>query len=188
MHNLNPEFQASILQEVIKEDKSLKEMKDEAVKFRSLESVKQPFMCCTNSQSWDDATAKYSAFTNTDCLAQFTKLNFRHHIPDIFKTYCQSAFNLQNFANGSVKLFNGVKVAVVRGALSEISTRQLKEVDSSYTRVELIVAKIPKVQITYNALCGWLCACTHIHLDQTHLHVHNIIAMHSMEQLLLEYT
>ena len=128
-------------------------------------------MRCTNSQSWDDATAKYSAFTNTDRLAQFTKLDFRHHFPDIFKTYCQSALNLQNFANGSVKLFNGVKVAVVRGALSEISTQQLKEVDSSYTGAELIVAKIPKVQSTYNALCGWLCACIHIYLDQTHMYI-----------------
>ena len=34
-------------------------------------------------------------FTSEDRLAKFTALNFKQSIPDPFRTYCQSALNLQ---------------------------------------------------------------------------------------------
>ena len=40
LHNLQVQFQATILQKVIDEEISLKELKDEAVQFRALETVK----------------------------------------------------------------------------------------------------------------------------------------------------
>lgn len=83
LHNLQVQFQATILQKVIDEEISLKELKDEAVLFRALETVKRAFIRCTNSQSWGDATQKFPAFTAEDRLAQFMKLDFRHSIRSV---------------------------------------------------------------------------------------------------------
>ena len=93
IHHLNVEFQQNVLQKVIDVEFSLKELKEEAVKFRALEGIKQSFLRCTNLQSWDDAVKKYQAFTTDDRLNQFLKFDFRHSIPDTFKAYCQRAAN-----------------------------------------------------------------------------------------------
>ena len=145
LHNLQVQFQATILQKVIDEEISLKELKDEAVQFRALETVKRAFIRCTNSQSWGDTTQKFPAFTAEDRLAQFMKLDFRHSIPEAFKAFCQSALNSQIPARGNVKQLGGVRVALVHGDLSTISAQEVKEVDPAYTGAHLILANVPKV-------------------------------------------
>ena len=66
LHNLDASFQTSILHRVAEKEISLKEMKDEAVKFRSLENVRKAFVRCTSSKSWDDAATNFPAFTSNE--------------------------------------------------------------------------------------------------------------------------
>ena len=115
LHNLNMEFQLRVLQDVIDENISLKELKMEAVKFRVLEAIRRAFVRCTSSQSWDEASSKYMAYTTEDRLTQFIKLDFRHDIPDAFKAYCQSAISSELTTSGDVKVVDGVRVAIVKG-------------------------------------------------------------------------
>jgi hypothetical protein len=133
LHNLNAEFQLHVLQEVVDENISLKELKVEAVKFRGLEAIRKAFVRCTSSQSWDDATRKYEAFTTEDRLMQFMKLDFRHDIPDTFKAYCQSAISSELPTSGDVKVVDGVRIAIIKGTLLSISAQDLTMVDPTYT-------------------------------------------------------
>ena len=145
IHHLNTDFQLCVLQKVVEEELSLKELKAEAIKFRALEAIRQSFLRCTNLQSWDDAIEKYQAFTNEDCLMQFVKLDFRHGIPDTFKAYCQSALNSEMPTFGKVKVVNGVRVALVNGILHSLSASDLREVDPTYIGAQLIVTSVSEV-------------------------------------------
>ena len=145
LHHLDMEFQLHVLQEVIDENLSLKELKVEAVKFRSLETIRKAFVRCTSSQSWDDATNKYKAFTTEDRLMQFMKLDFRHDIPDAFKAYCQSAISSELPTSGDVKVVHGVRVAIVKGTLLSVSAQDLTAVDPTYAGAQLILASVPQV-------------------------------------------
>ena len=121
-------------------------MKDEAVKFRSLENVRKAFVRCTNSKSWEDAATNFPAFTSKDRLLKFTNLDFKQNIPDAFRAYCQSALNLHMPALNCVKTTNnGTRVAVVCGPLTKLSAQKLKENDPAYTGAHLILATAPKV-------------------------------------------
>lgn len=146
LHNLDASFQTSILQRVAEKEISLKEMKDEAVKFRSLENVRKAFVRCTSSKSWDDAVTNFPAFTSKDRLMKFLNLDFKQSIPDAFRAYCQSALNLHMpTLNGVKTTSNGTRVAVVCGPLKTLSAQKLKENDPAYTGAHLILATIPKV-------------------------------------------
>lgn len=147
IHHLNVDFQLDVLQKVIDGDLSLKELKAEAITFRALEAIRQAFIRCTNLQSWDDAIKKYQAFTSEDRLMQFVKLDFRHCIPDTFKAYCQSALNSEMPTFGNVRVIEGVRVALVNGTLMSVSTHDLREVDSTYTGAQLILASVPEVSL-----------------------------------------
>lgn len=147
LHHLDKDFQATVLQKLIDEELSLKEMKEEAVRFRALEAVRRAFMRCTNCQSWEDTSQKFPGFVVEDRLTQFMKLDFRQCVPDTFKAYCQSALNSQIPTSGSVKIVEGVRVAVVMGTLTTISAQELKEVDTAYSGAQLILASVPKVRL-----------------------------------------
>ena len=146
LHNLNPEYQAVLLQKVIDEDISLKELKDEASHFRALEAVKRAFIRCTNCRSWEDAKEKFPIYTKEDRITQFMRLDFRHNIPDVFQTFCQSALCSSNPTGGSVHTVNSVRVALVNGTLSTTSAQEIKEVDPAFTGAQLILASVPKVR------------------------------------------
>ena len=126
IHHLNTDFQTDVLQKVIDEDLSLKELKAEAIKFRALQAIRQAFLRCTNLQTWEDAFEKYQAFTSEDRLMQFMKLDFRHNIPDAFKAYCQGALNSEVSTFGNVRVVEGVRVAVVNGTLLSVSAQDLR--------------------------------------------------------------
>lgn len=145
LHNLNEDFQMNVLQKVVDEDMSLKELKEEAVKFRTLEAIRKAFVRCTSALSWDEATKKYQAFTTEERLMQFMKLDFRHSVPDSFKAYCQSALTSEMPTFGTVKMVEGSRVAVVKGTLSTVSAQDIKEVDPTYAGAQLILARVPQV-------------------------------------------
>ena len=117
----------------------------EAVKFRVLEAIRKAFVRCTSSQSWDEASNKYKAYTTEDRLTQFMKLDFRHDIPDAFKAYYQSAISSELPTSGDVKVVDGVCVAIVKGTLMSISAQDLTMVDSTYTGAQLILASVSEV-------------------------------------------
>ena len=134
LHHLDPDFQAAVLQRVVDEELFLKKLKEEAINFRALEAVRRAFIQCTNTQSWDDAVNKFPAFTSEDRQLQFMQLYFRHSIPEVFQTYCQSAICSQKptAAGGAVHKVDGVSVAVVRGSLSSGSAQEIN--DSKYNQ------------------------------------------------------
>lgn len=82
----------------------MKEMKDEAIKFRSLENVRNAFVRCSNSKTWEEAVTSFPAFTSEDRLEKFMNLDFKQNIPDAFRAYCQSALNMQMPTLNSVKI------------------------------------------------------------------------------------
>ena len=148
LHHLNADFLQAVLQNVIDGDMSLKELKEEAITFRALQAIRQAFVRCTSSQSWDEATRKYPAFTTDDRLTHFMKLDFtRQNIPDAFKTYCQSALSSDMPSFGTVTIVEGVRVAIVEGTLSSVSAQDLKEVYPTYPGAQLILASISEVCI-----------------------------------------
>ena len=143
LHHLDVEFQITVLQKVIDEDLSLKEMKEETVKFHALENVKRTFVRCTNAESWVDARNKFPTFAKEDRLEQFLKLDFKYKIPDVFQGYCQSALSSKLPALGKVSTIDNVKVAVIKGELSWIAAQDLIEVDPTYTGAQLILVSVP---------------------------------------------
>ena len=149
LHHLNAEFQDEILQRVIDEEISLKELKEEATKFRALEAVKGAFIRCTSSRSWDDAVNKFPTFAVEDRLTRFTTMDFCHSIPEVFKVYCQSAISSQIPTQANVQVVDGVCVVLVKRALSTTSSQEIMKVDAAYTGAQLILGKVPKVHDVY---------------------------------------
>ena len=149
LHHLDIDFQDEILQKLIEEDISLKEMKNEAIHFRALEAIKRAFLRCTNCASWKDACLNFPAFTEETRFNQFTGLDLRHQIPEVFKTYCQSALNSQAPSLGMVKTVNDARVPVVSGDFQSLSAQDIKDADSSYCGAQLIFTGLPEVSI-YN--------------------------------------
>ncbi len=148
LHHLDVDFQNEILQKLIEEEISLKEMKTEAIHFRSLEAVKRAFLRCTNSISWRDACSKFPTFTEERRFNQFTTLDLRHGIPEAFKTYCQSALNYQAPSHGMVKTVKDARVAILIGSFESLSAQDVKDVDPSYSGAQLIFTDLPEVSHT----------------------------------------
>lgn len=93
LHHLDPQFQQSVLQKIVDEEVSLSEMKKEASEFRSMCTIKSTFMRLTNCHSWDEAKEKFPAFTSTKRLSQYTSLDYKHAVPEVFRTFCQAALD-----------------------------------------------------------------------------------------------
>ena len=129
LHHLDPDFQAAVLQRVVDEELSLKELKEEATNFRALEAVRRAFIRCTNTQSWDDAVNKFPAFTSEDRLVQFMQLDFRHSIPEVFQTFCQHAIcsQMPTAAGGAVHTVDGVRVALAEVLFHRVHPKRSKK-------------------------------------------------------------
>ena len=152
-HHLQPlcrlpeSVQGSLLDSVLDEESSLKEMKEKANKYQQLESMKKAFVRCTNSRSWEYAESTYPSFVNS--LDQFADMKFSKHdeIPEL----CQAAINSKKCANSSqVKKIGDFHITLVQGNMESVSMEQIKKVDDLYAGAQFILTSIPKVHAHVN--------------------------------------
>ena len=145
LHNLSPEFQQEVLQEVINGTVSLDEMKKKANNFRSLVSIKKAFTKYTNS-TWDEAVERFPWHTEEERLATFLGLDFIKKVPESFQAYCQAAVRgeQQQFNTMSHK---GAAASVHMMNVMEVSIAEFMEECPSYTGAHLILTMVPKVSI-----------------------------------------
>lgn len=80
-----------MLTDVLRKEKSLKEMKEAASRFRTLQNIRRIFCKVTNT-TWEEAVERFPSFTNEDRLLQFSLLSFSaKDVPKPFLSYCQAA-------------------------------------------------------------------------------------------------
>lgn len=151
LHHLDPQFQQSILQKIVDQGVSLSEMKKEASEFRSMCVIKSTFMRLTSCHSWDEAKEKFPAFTSAERLSQYTSLDYKHAVPEVFRTFCQAA--LDSTATGSLSSspmtrvdVNGVSVYLIEAKFSSISAQSLQRADTSYSGAHLMICNMPEVR------------------------------------------
>lgn len=150
LHHLHPQFQQSILQKIVDQEVSLSEMKKEASEFRS--------MCVISLLSCDSQVVipgmkqrKFPAFTSAERLSQYTSLDYKHAVPEVFHTFCQAA--LDSTATGSLSSspmtridVNGVSVYLIEANFSSISAQSLQRADTSYSCAHLMICNMPEVR------------------------------------------
>ena len=130
LHHLEPQFQQSVLQNVVDQEISLSEMKKSAADFRSMGIVKSTFLRLTSMHTWAEAAEKFPLFTSTKRLSQYTSLDFKHTVPEVFRTYCQAALDSTATPSSSPPPtmnfnVNGVSVRLVEAKFSSISAQYL---------------------------------------------------------------
>ena len=153
LHHLDKELQESVLQKVLDDELSLEEMKISAMEFRNLGVVKNAFLRLTSSESWAEAEDKFPAFTTTERLSNYSALDFKKGVPDIFRIYCQAAIDstVVSAAPQSAlkKVIDGVSVFLVEEEFTSISTEHFRNIDSTFTGAHMIIYRIPKVSKVY---------------------------------------
>lgn len=156
IHHLNPEFQHQILSDVVAGNKSLSELKQDAVNFRQLENIKQAFVSCTKSGNWDEARITYPLYTQVERLQKFVTLDFRQTIPDTFRHYCHSAVasNCISAGGNTTVQANGNFVCIVEGEPLQVTGQQLQSSCPSFSGAHLAVAAISEVKFVQHNKMG----------------------------------
>lgn len=150
LHNLDPEFQLSVMQRAVNEEITLDEMKKAAVHFRKIKTIKATFLRLTSCSSWADAEAKFPLHTTDSRLGQYISLDFKSGIPDVFQTYCQEALDTQDGSSTSQHScipfkVNGVSVFAIEAEFSTMSAKLMREQDPNYAGVKLILYNVSMV-------------------------------------------
>ena len=84
-----------MLNAVLSNEKSLKELKEAAAKFRSMQTIRKTFCKVTNT-SWEEATERFPHYAKEDRLIQFSSLSFTKDVPQPFMAYCRAALHSEN--------------------------------------------------------------------------------------------
>jgi len=93
---LNPLFQKTILEQVVRNIITLSKMKTKASEYRATENIKNAFMKVTRITSWREAQERYPRHTSMEeKLGQFLLLNFVNNIPESFKAFVNLALQLE---------------------------------------------------------------------------------------------
>lgn len=94
---------------------------------------------------------KFPAFTSAERLSQYTSLDYKHAVPEVFHTFCQAA--LDSTATGSLSSspmtridVNGVSVYLIEANFSSISAQSLQRADTSYSGAHLMICNMPEVR------------------------------------------
>ena len=150
MHNLDPDFQKSVLQRVRDCELTLVELKASAVEFRAVGVIKSTFLRLTSSKSWREAEEKFPAYSSVNRLSQFVGLDFKKGIPDTFRTYCQAALDSKTMscslpAESSRKEVNGVSIFFVGLNFNSVTAEHLRSIDSSFTGAQMALYRLPDV-------------------------------------------
>ena len=152
LHTLDTSFQQSILEKVADGEMTLSEMKEAAAHYRSMEQIKRGFIRCTNSRNWEAAVSVYPSFASEERLDKFIVFDLKKGIPDVFRTYCQTAIDSisdngpQNERRASMTFKVGeVAVHLVEGDLTKLSAQDIKKVHPPYSGAHLILTQIQNV-------------------------------------------
>lgn len=144
IHNLNPDFQLQILSEVVTKKINLAELKDRANSYRKMETIKQAFVTCTKSGSWENATSAYPLHCTEERFKTFIHLNFQT-IPDVFRHYCQSAVCSREGTHVNSHCHNGNFLAVAEESIIEVTGQQLKATIPVFNGAHLALVAISEV-------------------------------------------
>ena len=144
---------------MVDQEISLSEMKKSAADFRSMGIVKSTFLRLTSTHTWAEAAEKFPLFTSTKRLSQYISLDFKHAVPEIFRTYCQAALDSTVTPSSSPSPtmnfdVNGVSVRLVEAKFSSISAQYLRERDASYCGAHLMICRIPPVSKSNILYCS----------------------------------
>jgi len=147
LHNLNPLFQKTILEQVVRNIITLPKMKTKATEYRAIENIKNAFMKVTRITSWREAQERYPRHTTEEKLGQFLGLNFVNNIPESFKSFCKSgtATREDPTVNSAIQVYQGAEAAVVELDFSQLEDAAIKRVCPTYSGAGLILMNIPKV-------------------------------------------
>ena len=135
-----------MLNAVLNKEKSLKEMKEAASKFRSLQTVQRAF-CRTVNMSWDEAAERLSHFTTDERLLQFVSLSFAKDTPQPFLAYCQAALRseVQAECQDSLYELKGCKAYALQHDILTLSYTDIQAHKIPFSGAHLFLANIPKV-------------------------------------------
>ena len=151
LHNLEPEFQQLVMKQVVNEEITLDEMKKAAVHFCKMKTVKTAFIRLTSCSTWADAVTKFPYHATDKRLSQYTSLDFKSGVPNVFQTYCQAALDSQNGSgmthNSCIQFeVNGVSVLSIDAEFSTVSAKFMREQDPTYAGANLILYSVSKVR------------------------------------------
>ena len=171
------DIQHHLIDQVIDESISLREMKEQAHHARQNEVIKRAFLKLTNKQSWEEATESFPSFTQDDKLEQFHDLDFKSTIPDPFRTFCQSALNslISPATTWTKTTALGHRITVVPTTIHEATSENIQEIDNKYAGADLILINTSKVERNPH---------TESNLDYTLIFIITHLCMHYRSQKL----
>ena len=171
LHNLNPAFQKSMLEQVINKTLTLSAMKKKAIEHRALQNIRNAFMKVTRISSWQEAQEKYPRHATEQKLSQFLGLNFVNNVPETFKTFCKFATTSRG-ANSAMHMYQDAEATVIEMDFSRLEETAIKAVYQQYSGAGLIMITIPMVSTHFTMdvyVCVSVSVCMHMHM---HVCVH----------------
>ena len=105
-------------------------------------------MCVTNSKNWEEACLKFPDFVTSNKLEQFTSLNFRNNIPEIFRNYCEAALSRKHAVAGVCG--SGESPALL--VCCNVTTQEILAVYPKFAGAHLIITSIANVSYLFRLL------------------------------------
>ena len=86
---LSPSEQCDILEEVVRKEIALGDLKTLATKAKAMNSLKMLFTRLTNVDSWEMAQKRFPALATTSQLECFVGFDSKKTVPKAFQDFCQ---------------------------------------------------------------------------------------------------
>ena len=137
-----------MLNALLNKEKSLKEVKEAASKFRSLQAIQRVFSRTVNVK-WDDARERFPNFTADERLLQFRSLSFAKDVPPPFLAYCQAALRseIQAECHDSLYQLKGCKAYTLQHNILTLSYTDIHAEKIPFSGSHLFLARIAEVHI-----------------------------------------
>ena len=123
-------------------------MKEAASRFRTLQTIRRTFCKVTNTK-WEEATERFSSFTDEERLLQFSSLTFSKDVPQPFLSYCQAALRSKHEGQCSQGAdsfqLEGCKGYVLQHDILTLSYTDILAEKIPYNGAHLFLANIPEV-------------------------------------------
>ena len=146
--HLPMDIQLHLIDEVLNENISLKEMKEKTCHYRQQQLIKKAFIKLTNKRTWEEVTESFPLYAVDDKLDKFFGLDFKNTIPDAFRNFCQSALNssLASAAKENCKTTAlGHRIVLVPATIHDITSETILEIDNKYIGAHVILVNMIKV-------------------------------------------
>ena len=152
----------------LNKEKSIKEMKESASRFRSLQTIRRTFCKVTNTK-WEEATERFSSFTDEERLLQFSSLTFSKDVPQPFLSYCQAAVRSdheEQCSQGADSFqLQGCRGYVLQHDILTLSYTVILAEKIPYNGAHLFLANVPEVCLTSRILTSVIIIPQHAEHD-----------------------